>query len=73
MTGLHPLKIGMWCTVSHCRIVGLSFFESTIIVEVYQGIIGQFIALLEVDEQDCLFQQDDARPFFSLIYIAKTL
>ncbi len=54
-TGLHPFKIGVWYEVSHRRIACPIFFESTIIAEVYRGIIKQFIALLEVDEWDCLF------------------
>ncbi len=52
-TGLHPLKIGTWCTVSRCRIVSQIFFES---------IIKQFIALLEWAR---LFQQDSTKPHTS--------
>ncbi len=59
-SGLHPQKIGLWCAMSHLRIIGPIFFETTVNGEVYQDIITQFIALLEEDERDCVFQQDGA-------------
>ncbi len=34
----------------------------TVTQEVYRNIITQFIALLEPDERDCIFQQDGATP-----------
>jgi hypothetical protein len=36
------------------------FFETTINAEAYQELIQQFIALLQVDERKCWFQQDCA-------------
>jgi hypothetical protein len=54
---LQSQKIGMWCAVSHRRIVGTTFFETTVNSPVYQDIIRQFIALLEVDERECWLQQ----------------
>ncbi len=44
-TRLHPLKIGVWCTISHHRIVGPIFFELRITANVHRGIMKQFIAL----------------------------
>jgi hypothetical protein len=36
------------------------FFETTVNAEAYQELIQQFIALLQVDERNCWFQQDSA-------------
>jgi hypothetical protein len=36
------------------------FFETAINAEVYQEFIQQFIAMLQVDERKCWFQQDSA-------------
>ncbi len=60
-SNLHPQEIGVWCARSRRRIIGSIFFEITIDGEVYRGIITQFIALLEEDECDYVFQQDSAR------------
>jgi hypothetical protein len=57
---LHPQKIGVWCAISRCRIIGPLFFETSINAEAYQELIQQFIALLKVDECNCWFQQDSA-------------
>ncbi len=62
---LHPPKIGVWCAVSRRRIVGPLFFEQTIDSDLYCDLIQQFIALLEEDERDIIFQQDSARPHTS--------
>jgi hypothetical protein len=59
-TALHPQKIGMWCAISRCRIIGPLFFETTINAEAYQELIQHFIAMLQVDERNCWFQQDSA-------------
>ncbi len=45
---------------SRWRIVGSIFFMTTITSDVYAHILMQFIALLEEDERDCIFQQDGA-------------
>lgn len=56
-------KLGCgWCAISCKRIVRPIFFTSTIMAEVYQGMIQQFISLLECDERDTWFQQDSAHP-----------
>jgi hypothetical protein len=57
---LHSLKVGVWCAVSGRRVIGPIFFSETITAERYQELIMNFISLLEVDEQDCWFQQDEA-------------
>jgi hypothetical protein len=49
---IHRQKIGVWCAVSRRRIVGPIFFETTVNSPVYQDIITQFTALLEVDEHE---------------------
>jgi hypothetical protein len=36
------------------------FFETSINAEAYRELIQQFIALLQVDERNCWFQQDSA-------------
>jgi hypothetical protein len=36
------------------------FFVTFLNAEAYQELIQQFIALLQVDERDCWFQQDSA-------------
>lgn len=59
-SSLHPQKIGVWCAVSRRRVVGPIFFTSTVTAEVYQDIIMQFVALLEVEDRNCWFQQDGA-------------
>jgi hypothetical protein len=59
-TSLNPQKIGVWCAISRHRIIGPSFFETTINAEAYQELIQQFIAMLQVDERSCWFQQDSA-------------
>ncbi|PNF27722.1 hypothetical protein B7P43_G12790 [Cryptotermes secundus] len=51
----HGQKIGVWCAVSRCQIVGPIFF-----LNVYQDIITQFIAILEDDERECWLHQDGA-------------
>ena len=57
---MHPQKIGMWCAISRRRIIGPLFFETSINAEAYRELIQQFIALLQVDERNCWFQQDSA-------------
>jgi len=50
----------VWCAISKRRIIGPLFFETTINAEAYQELIQHFIALLQVDERNCWFQQDSA-------------
>jgi hypothetical protein len=57
-TPLHPQKIGVWCAISRLRIIGPLFFETSVHAEAYKELIQQFIALLQVDERNCWFQQD---------------
>ncbi len=59
-SSLHPPKIGVWCAMSHRRIIGPIFYETTVNGEVYWDIITDFIALLEEDECDCVFQEAGA-------------
>jgi hypothetical protein len=59
-TPLHPQKIGVWCAVLRRRIIGPLFFETSINAEASQEFIQQLIALLKVDQRNCLFQQDSA-------------
>jgi hypothetical protein len=42
------------------RIIGPLFFETSRNAEAYQELNQQFIALLQVDERNCWFQQDSA-------------
>jgi hypothetical protein len=42
-TPLHPLKIGVWCAVSHCNIFGLIFFENTINLNCHVDIRSKFM------------------------------
>ncbi|PNF39138.1 hypothetical protein B7P43_G01320 [Cryptotermes secundus] len=82
---LHCQKIGVRCAVSRHRIVGPIIFETTENSPVYQDIITQFIALLEVDERECWLQQGGAtchtpnetmqflREFFGDLLISKGL
>jgi hypothetical protein len=49
----------MWCAISRRRIIVSWIFETSINAEAYQELI-QFIALLQVDERNCWFQQDNA-------------
>jgi hypothetical protein len=57
-TAFNPQKICMWCAISERRIIGPLFFETTINGQAYHELIQQFIALLQVDECNCWFQQD---------------
>lgn len=59
-SSLHPQKVGVWCALSRRRLVGPIFFETTITAARYRDIIMQFIALLEPEERNCWFQQDNA-------------
>jgi hypothetical protein len=59
-TPLHPQKIGVWCAISRRRIIGPLFFDSYVNAEAHKELIHQFIALLQVDEGNCWFQQDNA-------------
>jgi hypothetical protein len=59
-TALHPQKIGVLCAISRRQIIGPLFFETSINAEAYQELTQQFIALLQVDECNCWFQQDSA-------------
>jgi hypothetical protein len=56
-TALHPQKIGVWYAISRRRIIGPLFFETSINAE---ELIQKSIALLQVDERNCWFQQDSA-------------
>jgi hypothetical protein len=40
--------------------VGPLLFESTVDDAVYRDLVQQFVALLELDERNCWFQQDGA-------------
>lgn len=51
----HPLKISKWCAISRRHIVGPMFFTNTVYAEIYRRIIKQFIALLNIEERDCIF------------------
>jgi hypothetical protein len=57
---LHSLEFGVWCAVSQWMIIGSIFFSEMITAEHNQELMINFISLLEVDEQDCWFQQDGA-------------
>jgi len=50
----------MWCAISRRWIIRPLFFETSINAEAYKELIQQFIALLQVDECNCWFQQDSA-------------
>ena len=52
--------MGVWCAISRSRIIGPLFFETTMNTEAYMELIQQFIALLQVGERNCWFQQDSA-------------
>ncbi len=59
-SGLHSLKIRIWCGISRRKIIGSIFFEQSINAERYQSIIHDFIANLEADERYCWLRQDGA-------------
>jgi hypothetical protein len=46
--------------VSRMRIVRSILFESTVACDVYWNLVQQYVALLELHERDCWFQQDSA-------------
>ena len=50
----------MWCAILRRRIIGPLFFETSINAEAYQELIQQFIAMLQVGERKCWFQQESA-------------
>jgi len=56
---LHTEKIGVWCAVL-CSLWDPCFFDSTVDGTVYTDLVKQFVALLVLDEHDCLFQPDSA-------------
>ncbi len=51
------IKVGVWCAISQCRVIGLIFFDKSVDSDVYTGIIQNFIALLEEDKPYNWFQQ----------------
>ena len=57
---MHPQKIGVCCAISRPRIIVPLYFETSMNAEVHQGLIQQFIALLQVDERNCWLQQESA-------------
>lgn len=57
---MHSQKIEVWCAISRRRIVGSIFFETTEYSVLYQDIVTQCISLLEIDEEDCWLQQNNA-------------
>ncbi len=63
--GLHPSKVGVWCAISRRQIDRPIFIMTTITSDMYSDILMQFIALLEEDERDCIFQQDGVQPHTS--------
>jgi hypothetical protein len=50
---LHSIKVKGWCSVSRQKVIGLTFRRT----ERYQEVIMNVISLLEIDEEDCWFQQ----------------
>ncbi len=68
--GLHPAKIREWCAILQCRIVGPIFFTITVTAEIYRGTATQFIALLEANKCNCLFQQDGVPAHMALCILA---
>ncbi len=62
-SGLHSLKIGIWCGLSRRKIIGSIFFEQSINAEQDQSITLDFIANLEGDERYCWLQQDGNGPY----------
>jgi hypothetical protein len=54
------ILLEIWCAVSRQTIIGSIFFIEMATAERYQEIIVNLISLLEVDEQDCWYQQDGA-------------
>jgi hypothetical protein len=55
---LHTEKIGAWCAISRCRIIGPIFFDTTVTSAVYADIVQQFVVLLNEDERYGWYQQD---------------
>ncbi len=64
-TSLHLKKIGVWCVISHKKIIASIFFKSIINTKRYAEIIYDFIAPLPVDKWHTYFQQDGGRPHTS--------
>ncbi|PSN32334.1 hypothetical protein C0J52_27339 [Blattella germanica] len=60
-TALHSEKIGVWVSISKSRIIGPLFYDTTVDSDVYiDQIIYPFLSLLNEDEiQCCFFQQDN--------------
>ncbi|PSN56633.1 hypothetical protein C0J52_11270 [Blattella germanica] len=63
-TALHSEKIGVCVAISKSRIIGPLFYDTTVDSDVYiDQIIYPFLSLLNEDEiQCCFFQQDNATP-----------
>ena len=50
-TPLHPVKIGVWCTMSRRRIIGPKVFEETVTAQRYRNnILTAFVQELQDDE-----------------------
>jgi hypothetical protein len=73
-TPLHDEKVGVWCTVSRSRVVGLIFFDDTINSErSYEEILYPFIGHLNEDEIACgYFQQVGATAHISSCFHGAT-
>ncbi|PSN55098.1 hypothetical protein C0J52_01889 [Blattella germanica] len=56
---LHDQEIGLWCTMTTKRIVGLIFFDTTVNTDVYLTFLEEFHPQLTEEEHNCCFLQQD--------------
>ncbi|RWS10786.1 uncharacterized protein B4U80_09266, partial [Leptotrombidium deliense] len=54
---LHPQKVGVWCAISHRRIIGPIFFEKTVNTEVYLDILRQFLGKIRFKPESMMVHQ----------------
>ncbi|RWS20334.1 uncharacterized protein B4U80_02162 [Leptotrombidium deliense] len=69
----YPAKIGVWCAISHRRIIGPIFFTDTITAQRYEAILCEFLKKLRATDKTQIFFQQDGAPAHTARWIKSYL